>query len=45
MMTAVGKVPLSVVMPAYNEKDGIEAAVREVARQVLDTVAGSELFY
>lgn len=36
-------VPLTVVMPAYNETAGIESAVREVQQYVLDPVAGVEL--
>ena len=36
-------VPLSVVMPAYNEEGAIEAAVAEVREWVLDRVPGSEL--
>ncbi len=42
-MTVAAKAPLTVVMPAYNEEDGIETAVREVGRWALDAVAGSEL--
>ena len=34
---------LTVIMPVYNEQDGIAAAVEEVQRQVLDRVAGAEL--
>jgi glycosyltransferase involved in cell wall biosynthesis len=34
---------LSVVMPAYNEEDGLAAAVAEVQRCVLDSVPDSEL--
>jgi dolichol-phosphate mannosyltransferase len=34
---------LSVVMPAYNEQDAIEAAVDDVQRHVLDKVSDSEL--
>jgi glycosyltransferase involved in cell wall biosynthesis len=36
-------VPLSVVMPVYNEEGAIALAVDEVQRQVLDLVRGSEL--
>ncbi len=36
-------VRLSVVMPAYNEADGIVVAVEAVQAQVLDRIAGSEL--
>jgi dolichol-phosphate mannosyltransferase len=39
----VGSVPVSVVMPAYNEEGGIEVAVAAVQEQVLDRVPGSEL--
>jgi dolichol-phosphate mannosyltransferase len=35
--------PLSVVMPAYNEEGAIEAAVAEVREWVLDRVPGAEL--
>lgn len=34
---------LSVVMPAYNEEDGIEVAVQAVQVNVLDRVPNSEL--
>jgi dolichol-phosphate mannosyltransferase len=37
------RVPLSVVMPAYNEEGAIEAAADEVRTFVLDVVPGSEL--
>ena len=33
---------LTVVMPAYNEEDGIEHAVREVQHFVLETVEDAE---
>lgn len=36
-------VPLSVVMPAYNEEAGIADVLDEVCRLVLDVVPGSEL--
>jgi dolichol-phosphate mannosyltransferase len=36
-------VPLSVVMPVYNEEDAIVDAVEDVRRDVLDHVAGAEL--
>lgn len=35
--------PLAVLMPAYNEEEGIEAAVKEVQSEVLDKVNGSRL--
>jgi glycosyltransferase involved in cell wall biosynthesis len=35
--------PVSVVMPAYNEEGAIEAAVRDVALQILDRMPGAEL--
>jgi dolichol-phosphate mannosyltransferase len=40
MQTAI---PLSVIMPAYNEQQAIVRAVAEVQRHVLDRVAGAEL--
>ena len=43
MTSAIANIPLSVVMPVYNEQDGIVAAVEEVQRLVLDHVPGSEL--
>lgn len=43
MRIAGGQLPLSVVMPVYNEQDAIVAAVAEVQRHVLDHVPGSEL--
>lgn len=33
--------PLAVLMPAYNERDGIEAAVHELCRCILDQVPNS----
>lgn len=36
-------IPLTVVMPVYNEQDAIVQAVAEVQRFVLDEVAGAEL--
>jgi dolichol-phosphate mannosyltransferase len=36
-------IPLTVVMPVYNEQDAIVDAVGEVQRQVLDLVADAEL--
>lgn len=38
-----GTVPLTVVMPVYNEQGAIALAIDEVQRQVLDHVAGAEL--
>ncbi len=36
-------IPLSVVMPAYNEEGAIAEAVVEVCREVLNTIPGAEL--
>lgn len=36
-------VPLSVVMPVYNEEEAIEAALEDVRQNVLSRVAGAEL--
>ena len=36
-------VPLTVIMPAYNEESGIRAAVKEVQEEVLDKVPGANL--
>ncbi len=36
-------VTVSVIMPAYNEQDGIQTAVSAVQRHVLDRVPGAEL--
>jgi glycosyltransferase involved in cell wall biosynthesis len=43
MTSVIANIPLSVVMPVYNEEDAIGAAVEEVQRLVLDHVPGSEL--
>lgn len=42
--TAGGVVPLSVVMPVFNEEALIAGALDEVRRHVLDVVPGSELW-
>lgn len=36
-------VPLTVIMPAYNEQDAIHSAVEEVKKEVLDKVPGAKL--
>lgn len=36
-------VPLTVIMPVYNEQDAIADAVADVQRHILDAVAGAEL--
>lgn len=41
--TAQNQAPLAVLMPAYNESEGIELAVAEVCAEVLDCVPGSYL--
>jgi glycosyltransferase involved in cell wall biosynthesis len=41
-MTDPAAIPVSVIMPAYNEEDGIQAAVAAVQEQVLDSVPGAE---
>jgi dolichol-phosphate mannosyltransferase len=43
MTSSVANIPLSVVMPVYNEEDAIVAAVDDVQRLVLDHVPGAEL--
>jgi len=43
MTSVIANILLSVVMPVYNEQEGIVAAVDEVQRLVLDHVPGSEL--
>ncbi len=43
MTTAASGVPLSVIMPVYNEEDAIVLAVDDVQRHVLDHVPGAEL--
>jgi glycosyltransferase involved in cell wall biosynthesis len=42
-MTVNAKVPLSVVMPVYNEEEAIALAVDDVQRHVLAYIPGSEL--
>jgi glycosyltransferase involved in cell wall biosynthesis len=42
-MPTPGAVPLSVVMPVYNERQSIVLAVADVQRHVLDRIDGSEL--
>lgn len=42
-MTTPASVPVSVVMPAYNEAGGIETAVAAVQQHVLDNVPGAEV--
>lgn len=42
-MTPPNTVPLSVVMPVYNEEGAIALAIDEVRRDVLDRVPGAEL--
>jgi glycosyltransferase involved in cell wall biosynthesis len=42
-VSAPRAVPLSVVMPVYNEEDAIALAVEDVRRNVLDPVPGAEL--
>ncbi len=42
-MTASTAVPLSVIMPAYNEADGIEIAVAAVQENVLSLVPNAEI--
>lgn len=42
-MTSGTTVPLSVVMPAYNEADGIRVAVEAAQKHVLDRLPGAEL--
>lgn len=42
-MTAPTSVPVSVVMPAYNEADGIRVAVAAAQQHVLDKLPGAEL--
>src|SRR2546426_2192 len=42
-MNEPSRVPLTVVMPAYNEEGAIEEAVAEIRQHVLDAVKGSDL--
>ena len=42
-MTQSPRLTLTVIMPAYNEQDAIEAAVQEVRESVLDVVPNSSL--
>ncbi|MFQ5568350.1 MAG: glycosyltransferase family 2 protein [Rhodothermales bacterium] len=42
-MPEQGDVPLTVVMPAYNEEQVIERAVQEVQQDVLDRIGAAEL--
>ena len=42
-MANPASVPVSVIMPAYNEEDGIQTAVTAVREQVLDRVPGAEV--
>lgn len=42
-MSDATKVPLSVVMPAYNEQEGIEEAVHDVQHHALDKIRSAEL--
>lgn len=42
-MNHLSALPLSVVMPAYNEEAAIEQALREVQRHVLTLIPGAEV--
>ncbi|MFL5913787.1 MAG: glycosyltransferase family 2 protein [Gaiellaceae bacterium] len=43
ILESLTRAPLSVVMPVFNEADGIEGVVRETAAELLDRLDGAEL--